>query len=96
MRQGMKPKAAAEDAVRRIAQRVPGYVGAVFAVDKEGNHGAACHGWKFTYAYQDAKSVGVQLVTVDPVPPEKPAAGGGGRASGGGRAGAARELDIAA
>lgn len=61
MRRGMKPQAAAEEAVLRIARRVPGYVGAVFAVDKHGNHGAACFGWQFTYAYQDAISDGVQV-----------------------------------
>jgi N4-(beta-N-acetylglucosaminyl)-L-asparaginase len=73
MRHGMKPQAAAEDAVRRIARRVPGYVGAVFAVNKAGYHGAACYGWQFQYAYQDAKSAGVQVVTVNPLPPPPPA-----------------------
>lgn len=68
LRQGMKPKAAAEDAVRRIAKRVPGYVGAVIALDRDGNHAAACHGWTFRYAYRDADSDGVQVVTVDPIP----------------------------
>ena len=68
MRQGMKPRAAAEDAVRRIARRVPGYVGAVIALDRDGNHAAACHGWTFRYAYRDADSGGVQVVTVDPIP----------------------------
>lgn len=36
MRRGMSPKAAAEHAVRRIARRVPSYVGAVVAVSKDG------------------------------------------------------------
>ena len=66
MRRGMRPREAAEDAVARMVQRVVGYVGAVVAVDKDGNHGAACHGWNFTYAYRDAESEGVQVVRVAP------------------------------
>lgn len=76
MRRGMKPRAAAEDAVLRIARRVPSYVGAVFAVDRAGNHGAACYGWQFKYAYRDARSEVVVVVAVDPLPPQPPAARG--------------------
>jgi N4-(beta-N-acetylglucosaminyl)-L-asparaginase len=67
MRQGMGPLEAAEAAVARIAKRVPTYVGAVFAVDRHGAHGAACHGWTFAYAFRDASSEGTQVVQVQPL-----------------------------
>lgn len=67
MRMGLSPTAAAEDAIRRIAKRVPGYVGAVFALDMKGKHGAACHGWNFRYSYQSARSEGVRVVEIEPI-----------------------------
>ncbi|KAK2994676.1 hypothetical protein RJ640_026155 [Escallonia rubra] len=50
MRLGMEPKQAARDAIQRIARKYPGFVGAVFAVDKNGVHAGACHGWTFQYS----------------------------------------------
>ncbi|KAK9820305.1 hypothetical protein WJX72_008767 [[Myrmecia] bisecta] len=65
MRQGMHPTEAAEDAVRRIVKRFPGYVGALFGVDKEGRHGGAAHGWTFTYAVRDASMSDVELHQIE-------------------------------
>ena len=58
---------AAEDAIRRIATRVPSYVGAVIAVDKKGRMGAACFGWTFKYSYRDASLDEPAVVTVEPL-----------------------------
>jgi len=70
MRRGMSPTEAAEDAVRRIARRVPTYIGAVVAVDAAGRHGAAAHGWEFRYSVASAGSGGqVEVVVVQPVEP---------------------------
>jgi isoaspartyl peptidase/L-asparaginase-like protein (Ntn-hydrolase superfamily) len=44
MRQGSAPDEACLDAVRRIAKFYPTFTGAVLALDKDGRHGAACHG----------------------------------------------------
>ncbi|KAG0462203.1 hypothetical protein HPP92_020679 [Vanilla planifolia] len=41
MRQGMEPKHAAAEAISRIARKYPGFVGAVFALDKNGLHAGA-------------------------------------------------------
>ncbi len=68
MRQGLAPLAAAQDAVRRIARRVPSYVGAVVAVSKDGRIGAAAHGWTFVYSIASNTTGGVvQTVTVLPL-----------------------------
>lgn len=70
MRRGLTPTEAAEDAIRRIARRVPGYVGAVLAVDRCGRLGAAAAGWDFTYSYRHAGSAGVKVVHVPGLAPE--------------------------
>jgi hypothetical protein len=80
MRRGMDPQAAAEEALRRILAKYPGYVGALFALSKDGSHGAAAHGWEatglttlngtvypFMYAYRDARSGKAQVVPVPPI-----------------------------
>ena len=67
MRQGASPKQAAEDAIQRIVKHYPLYIGALFAVDKAGNHAGACHGWTFQYAFQDSTVKEPQIVTVQPV-----------------------------
>ncbi|KAL4431064.1 hypothetical protein ABPG75_006320 [Micractinium tetrahymenae] len=68
MRRGLSPQAAAEDAVRRIARRVPSYVGAVVAVSKDGRYGAAAHGWKFVFSVASAASSGqVETIAVEPL-----------------------------
>lgn len=68
MRRGLSPQAAAEEAVGRIARRVPGYVGAVVAVSRDGRHGAAAHGWQFMYSVVSPASGGqVETVAVEPL-----------------------------
>lgn len=67
MRQGISPKLAAEDAIQRIAKHYPDYVGAMFAVDKAGNHAGASHGWVFQYAFQKDGMHEPQVVTVQPI-----------------------------
>ena len=68
MRQGKSPKEAAEEAMRRIAKRLKGeYFGAVVALNKDGEHGAACYGWQFRYSYRDGHSDQVQVIEVDPI-----------------------------
>jgi len=44
MRQGMDPSSAAADAMRRIGKYYPQFKGAVIASNKNGQHGASCHG----------------------------------------------------
>jgi N4-(beta-N-acetylglucosaminyl)-L-asparaginase len=44
MRQGSSPDEACLDAIKRIAKFYPTFTGAVLALDKDGRHGAACHG----------------------------------------------------
>lgn len=66
MRQGMEPKLAAENAILRIAQKYPDFVGAVFAVNKEGEHAGACHGWTFQYSVRSVEMDEVEIFTVRP------------------------------
>ena len=67
MRQGLSPQRAAEAAILRIVKHYPKYVGALFAVDKAGNHAGACHGWTFQYSFQDKQVKEIQTVTVQPI-----------------------------
>ncbi|GAU98464.1 hypothetical protein RvY_09606 [Ramazzottius varieornatus] len=51
MAQGIEPEAAAEESLKKITQFYPDFSGAVVAVDRRGNHGAACHGFEsFQYS----------------------------------------------
>ncbi|GKF32701.1 probable isoaspartyl peptidase/L-asparaginase 3 isoform X2, partial [Tanacetum coccineum] len=50
MRLGMEPKLAAKDAISRIAKKYLNFVGALFAVNKNGTHAGACYGWMFQYS----------------------------------------------
>lgn len=67
MRQGASPQAAAEDAVRRIVKYHPNYVGALFAIDKEGNHAGACHGWTFQYSIRNNSLSEPYVITIQPI-----------------------------
>nr|BAK01577.1 predicted protein [Hordeum vulgare subsp. vulgare] len=67
MRQGMSPTAAAEDAMARIVRKYPVFQGAMFAINKQGEHGGVAHGWTFTYALRTPSTGGVQIITVPPV-----------------------------
>lgn len=62
----MEPKLAAEDAIARIARKYPYFVGAVFAVDKNGRHAGACHGWTFQYSVKSPNTADVVVYTVKP------------------------------
>ncbi|GAB4858834.1 hypothetical protein Ancab_010312 [Ancistrocladus abbreviatus] len=66
MRLGMEPKLAAEDAISRIARKYPDFVGAVFAVNKNGTHAGACHGWTFQYSVRSSNMDDVKVFTVLP------------------------------
>ncbi|KAL7108528.1 hypothetical protein ACP275_06G118100 [Erythranthe tilingii] len=66
MRLGMEPKLAAEDSISRIARKYPDFVGAVFAVDKNGVHAGACHGWTFQYSVRTPDLDDVAVYTVTP------------------------------
>ncbi|XP_021752789.1 probable isoaspartyl peptidase/L-asparaginase 3 isoform X1 [Chenopodium quinoa] len=66
MRQGMEPKLAAEDAISRIARKFPKFVGAVFAVSKNGVHAGACHGWTFQYSVRLSSMDDVEVYTIVP------------------------------
>ncbi|OQV21403.1 N(4)-(Beta-N-acetylglucosaminyl)-L-asparaginase [Hypsibius exemplaris] len=51
MGRGMAPEIAAAEAIKNIALFYPDFSGAVVAADRNGNHGAACHGFaKFQYS----------------------------------------------
>ncbi|MQM10667.1 hypothetical protein Taro_043562 [Colocasia esculenta] len=65
MRQGMEPKDAAADAISRIARKYPDFVGAVFAINKNGEHAGACHGWRFQYSVRTSMK-DVEVFTVVP------------------------------
>ncbi|XP_071951860.1 N(4)-(Beta-N-acetylglucosaminyl)-L-asparaginase-like [Antedon mediterranea] len=55
MRQGMDPATAAQDAIKRILRFYPKFSGALVAVNKTGNYGAACHGFgTFHYSVRNA------------------------------------------
>ncbi|PKA60167.1 putative isoaspartyl peptidase/L-asparaginase 3 [Apostasia shenzhenica] len=66
MRQGMEPDKAAADAIRRIARKYPNFVGAVFALSKNGVHAGACHGWTFQYSVRNPSMKDVEVFTVAP------------------------------
>ncbi|CAH9098060.1 unnamed protein product [Cuscuta europaea] len=66
MRLGMEPKVAAQDAISRIARKFPGFMGAVFAVNKNGVHAGACYGWTFQYSVMKPGMDNVLVFTVHP------------------------------
>lgn len=71
MRAGMEPTAAAEHAVRRIARRVPSYVGAVVAVGKDGELAGMYS------AVRQVRLIAVQQIAASNQPPALcPAQGG--------------------
>lgn len=66
MRRGMEPKLAAKDAISRIARKFPDFVGAVFAIDRNGVHAGACYGWTFQYSVRSPDMDDVKVFTVHP------------------------------
>lgn len=67
MRRGDSPSKAARDAVSRILQFHPHYVGALVVVNAAGQHSAAAANWKFEYAYRDGDSEHVHTIQVSPL-----------------------------
>ncbi|XP_060554336.1 N(4)-(Beta-N-acetylglucosaminyl)-L-asparaginase-like [Ruditapes philippinarum] len=66
MKTGVSPCIATSEAIRSILRFYPDFVGAVVAVNKKGEHGAACHGIpKFPYSI---RSTDYSEVTVLDVP----------------------------
>ena len=61
------PQIACERAIRRIVDIYPDYVGALVAVDRFGRHGAAAHGWNFSYAVQTSQMDQFEVVQVPPL-----------------------------
>lgn len=57
MRRGASPADAAKVAVDRIASYYPNFMGAVIALNKNGDYGAACHGIKtFPFVVHDSNN----------------------------------------
>ncbi|XP_004364899.2 aspartylglucosaminidase [Capsaspora owczarzaki ATCC 30864] len=67
MEAGMTPTAAAEDALRRIAKFYPNYLGALVAVNKQGQFGGAAHGWNFSYSVRNSTMSDVTVFSVTPL-----------------------------
>ncbi|KAL1612761.1 hypothetical protein SLS60_000990 [Paraconiothyrium brasiliense] len=67
LRQGMSPKLAAEDAVKRILRKYPEGSYGIVVVDKHGDHGGAGSGWTFTYAFRGGSMNATEVVTVPPL-----------------------------
>ena len=67
MRHGMEPSAAAEAALRRIVKYHKKFEGAIVAVNKKGEYGAASYGWDtFEYSVINKKLGEVQIIPVKP------------------------------
>lgn len=65
MRNGMSPGEAAADAISRITKYYENFSGAILAIDKHGNHGAACHGLdSFPYSVRNSSTNDVIVVHV--------------------------------
>jgi len=61
----MNASAAAADAIKRIVKHYENFVGAIIAIDKYGNHGAACHGLEtFPYSVKNSSIMDVQVINV--------------------------------
>jgi isoaspartyl peptidase/L-asparaginase-like protein (Ntn-hydrolase superfamily) len=66
MRSGMTPSTAAAYSLKTIAGYYPRFEGAVVAMKKNGEFGAACYGFKnFTYAVANSDLGGPQVHSVD-------------------------------
>ncbi len=72
MRQGVHPTAACEEAIGRIYRAYPDFVGALVAVNKRGQHGAAAYGWDFSYSVRMGDMAATQVVPVTPMPRVSP------------------------
>jgi len=66
MRNGMSPSQAAEHAMRRIVDYYDHFEGAIIAVNKKGEYGAACYGWTFKYSVINRELGEAQIIEVKP------------------------------
>ncbi|KAL3685147.1 hypothetical protein R1sor_003169 [Riccia sorocarpa] len=66
MRQGLSPKDAAGNAIDRIKRKYPLFVGAIFAVNRHGDHSGACNGWTFQYTVRGSGMDEPQIFTIQP------------------------------
>ncbi|KAL2255908.1 hypothetical protein VTK26DRAFT_2503 [Humicola hyalothermophila] len=67
LRRGMKPKEAAEDAVRRMLRKYPKISSGIVVVNNKGEHGGAGSGWTFTYSFRGGTMNATEVVTVPPL-----------------------------
>lgn len=67
LRQGMAPREAAEDAVRRMLRKYPDVQSGLVVVNNKGDHGGAGSGWTFTYAYRGGAMNETVVVSVPPI-----------------------------
>ncbi|KAI1757893.1 asparaginase [Xylaria castorea] len=67
LRLGMSPRAAAEDAVRRMLRKYPDVQSGIVVVNNKGEHGGAGSGWTFTYAYRGGSMNETVVVSVPPL-----------------------------
>lgn len=67
MRAGNSPRKSAQLAIHRISKYYPNFFGAIVAANKDGEHGAACHGMvRFGYSIPDDQGTKVQTVPCEP------------------------------
>ncbi|VDK70421.1 unnamed protein product [Litomosoides sigmodontis] len=65
IREGKTPIVAAETTIHVIARKYPSFKGAIVAVDKKGQYGAACHGMDlFKFCVQNANFTRVRTLSV--------------------------------
>ncbi|XP_026756661.2 N(4)-(Beta-N-acetylglucosaminyl)-L-asparaginase-like [Galleria mellonella] len=66
MRRGASPNKAARTAIQRIVSHYPSFSGAVIALTKDGEYGAACHGIQtFPYVVQDNTRETSEVITIN-------------------------------
>ncbi|CAH0397340.1 unnamed protein product [Chilo suppressalis] len=66
MRRGATPTEASRIAIKRIADHYPDFMGAVVALSKDGEHGAACHGIRtFPYVVQDVSRETYEIIRIE-------------------------------
>ncbi|CCE31877.1 probable glycosylasparaginase [Claviceps purpurea 20.1] len=67
MRQGLSPREAAEDAVRRMLARYPGVRAGLVVMNRRGEHAGAASNWAFSYSFRTASMNETGVVDVPPM-----------------------------
>lgn len=67
MANGMNPQEACENAILRIVNRIAEFQGGLVCVNKVGEHGAAAHGFNFSYSIRNPQMDSAKVIRVDPV-----------------------------